>query len=260
MSREPLILMTPPERLRRARELNAEIAHRAYRLGQGPHLYRAGTPVSGGLMAVNDREFDGRGDGGALCGEILRECTARGFHGAVLNFEQGCKPVLERVIPELEEGFTRRKWTLYVPEEYAHCTQYARVMVSSALSGGSLHSRLEEGLERWGKKRLTLVLERVREDFFLPAPDGQGEKLDRKQLEELMGEWNPSVFFSHELCARYFTYMSRENGAHFVLFDDGDTIRKKIQVARGLGITAFMAALEDVEDIAEKIELVQEAR
>ena len=107
MSGEPLILMTPPERLRRARELNVEIAHRAYRLGQGPHLYRAGPPASGGLMAINDRGFDGRGDGGALCGEILRECTARGFHGAVLDFEQGCKPVLERVIRELEEGFAR---------------------------------------------------------------------------------------------------------------------------------------------------------
>ena len=255
MSREPLILMTPPERLRRARELNVEIAHRAYRLGQGPHLYRAGPPASGGLMAINDRGFDGRGDGGALCGEILRECTVRGFHGAVLDFEQGCKPVLERVIRELEEGFARRKWTMYVPEEYAHCTQYARVMMSSALSGGSLHSRLEEGLECYGKKRLTLFLERVCEDFFLPAPDGRGEKLDQKQLKELMAEWQPSVFFSHELCARYFTYMSRENGAHFVLFDDGDTVRKKIQVARGLGITSFMAALEDVEDIAEKLGL-----
>ena len=62
----------------------------------------------------------------------------------MLDFEQGCKPVLERVIRELEESFARRKWTMYVPEEYAHCTQYARVMVSSALSGGSLHSRLEE--------------------------------------------------------------------------------------------------------------------
>jgi len=51
--------------------------------------------------------------------------------------------------------------------------------------------------------------------------------------------------------------MSRETGAHFVLFDDGDTIRKKIQVARGLGISSFVAALEDVEDVADKLGLRQ---
>ena len=35
--------------------------------------------------------------------------------------------------------------------------------------------------------------------------------------------------------------MSRESGGHFVLFDDGDTLRRKVEVARRLGIQTFLA-------------------
>ena len=162
---------------------------------------------------------------------------------------------LERMIRELGERLTWRKWRLYVPEQYGNCSPHGRVMISSALSGGSLHNRLEEAIERYGRQRVTLAVERVAEDFFLPSPGGEGVVLSREKLQKELEERQPSVFFSHELCARYFTYMSRENGAHFVLFDDGDTMRKKMQVARGLGVTSFMAALGDVEDITEKLGL-----
>ena len=74
--------------------------------------------------------------------------------------------------------------------------------------------------------------------------------LSRRELEEKLEQLHPSVFFSHELCARYFTYMSRESGAHFVLFDDRDTLRKKLEVAQELGITSAVAALPEVLDAA----------
>jgi hypothetical protein len=40
--------------------------------------------------------------------------------------------------------------------------------------------------------------------------------------------------------------MSRENGAHFVLFDDGDTLRHKTEVARRLGIRTFLAPWAEI--------------
>ena len=60
-------------------------------------------------------------------------------------------------------------------------------------------------------------------------------------------------FFSGELCARYFTYMSRENGAHFVLFDDGDTLRRKLDVARQLNIHTFLAPWAEVSAYAARL-------
>ena len=48
--------------------------------------------------------------------------------------------------------------------------------------------------------------------FSALPPQGAGCPLSRRELEEKLEQLHPSVFFSHELCARYFTYMSRESG------------------------------------------------
>ena len=104
-----------------------------------------------------------------------------------------------------------------------------------------------------GEDRFPLAVQRVAEDFFLPSPTGSGVPLSRRELEEKLEQLHPSVFFSHELCARYFTYMSRESGAHFVLFDDRDTLRKKLEVAQELGITSAVAALPEVLDAAGEL-------
>lgn len=257
MTYEPPILMVPPERLKQVQGLAVTVAHRAYRVGRGPHLFRSGAPVPvrGGLMAVDDQGFDGRGEPGPLCDEIVRECAARGFQGAICLFRGGGVPLLERVSAQLGERFARRSWRLYVPEAYGSCSDRARVMVSSALSGGSLQARLEECAQRFGARRLVLAVERLAEDFFLPSPSGRGVPLSRQELARQLEQRQPSVFFSHELCARYFTYMSRETGAHFVLFDDGATIRKKLQLARGLGMGGAIMALEDVDDLLDHLDL-----
>ena len=47
--------------------------------------------------------------------------------------------------------------------------------------------------------------------------------------------------------------MSRENGAHFVLFDDGDTLRRKVEVARKLGIRTFLASWTEIAPYAAQL-------
>jgi hypothetical protein len=70
-----------------------------------------------------------------------------------------------------------------------------------------------------------------------------------------MDRLRPAVFFSRELCARYYTYASRENGAHFVLFDDGDTLGRKAEVARQAGIHTFLTPWAEAEGCAHKLGL-----
>lgn len=251
---DTFIITLPPRQLPALRGWQATPAHLAYRLGPGPHLFRAegAAPPRGGLMVVDDKDFDGLGPTGPLCQEIIRETLARGFSGAVLDFENRLPP-LEQIAAALDEPFARRGWTLIVPERYGQAAPHAKVMIPSALSGGSLRQRLEEALERFGESRVVLALEKRAEDFYLPSPTGGGHPLTPQELEELRGRLSPSVFFSGELCARYFTYMSRENGAHFVLFDDGDTLRRKVEVARGLGVGTFLAPWAEVGPHAARI-------
>ena len=249
-----LILTAPPSDSRAALRFGLPVAHAAYRVGGGPHLFRANLPlpVRGGLMAVDCAGFDGRGERGPFCQEVLRECSARGFNGVLCDFEGRPLPLLVQIIQELEEMLEKRGWPLYIPEEYGPYTTTARVLISSALSGGSLAQRLSEAQARYGG-RTVLAVERVAEDFFLPSLDGQGRPLSREQLSDMLMQRSPSVFFSTELCAHYFTYMSRENGAHFVLFDDAGSIRKKLLLARNMGIRQAVLAYPQVDDLLEEI-------
>lgn len=253
---EILILTTPPDHLPQARDTGLTLGHMAYRVGQGPHLFRSGMPVPlrGGLMVVDAKGFDGHGELDVLCQEILRECAARGFGGVICDFEGRPLPLLERVLSQLDEMLPRKGLTLHVPEGYGHCTQRARVLIPSALSGGSLTQRLEESILRFGgPERITLAIQRVAQDFFLPSPTGSGRPMSREELTRQLEERTPSVFFSNELCARYYTYMSRESGAHFVLFDDAMSIRQKLQIAQKLGIRRAVAALPEIDDLLPEL-------
>ncbi len=244
-----MMITVTPERLSEVADLRRPIAHLAYRVCQGPHLYRVGgmVPPRGGLMCIDSTDFSGGGDPSKFCQEVVRECTSRNFRGVVCDFEGGRSTVLERAISQLGEGFSRRGWTLYVPEAYGHASPYARVMISSALSGGSLALRLEESREQFGN-RIVLAVERLGQDFLLPALSGLGTPLSVQQLEELQKRLHPSVFYSSELCSRYFTYMGSEGAVHFVLFDDRDTLARKIQLAEELGLLAVVVAWDEVGD------------
>lgn len=194
---------------------------------------------------VLDTRGAGGAQAGALCRQIVHECAVRGFCGVICA---GAAP--RDFADKLDEVLACRNVELYVPEFWGQYTKAARVLIGSALSGGSFVCRLREAAERFGgPERVALRVERAAEDFFLPAPEGCGTPLTGAELSELMRRLKPSVFFSDELCARYFTYMTPEGGAHFVLFDDGDTVRKKLQTARRLGIHRAVARFEQVEDL-----------
>jgi hypothetical protein len=246
-----MILVTPPDRMRAASAYGLPIAHMAYRLGNGSHLYRANFPAmpQGGLMMINEDQFDGQGDIGIFCREVLRECTAKKFSGVVFDVESPPTPALTRIISTLSEQTARRGWSFYLPESYTNYSKTAKIMISSALSGGTLQQRLKDAADHYGSDRIVLCIDRSAEDFYLPAPKGAGNPLSRDELKKRIESLAPSVFFSNELCAHYFTYMSRESGAHFILFDDLGSIRKKISVAQEVGIQRFFLFYSQMDDI-----------
>ena len=249
-TRMQLILAAPPEDVTAAQAHGLTLAHMAYRVGGGPHLFRSSqpNPPRGGLMYIDDGGFDGRGTPDAFCQEVVRECAARGFGGVICAFDRKL-PLLSAVVEQLGPMLVRQGRSFYVSEPYGRCTATGRVLIPTALSGGSLRQRLSEAAERYGAGRVALAVERTAADFFLPSPDGQGRPLTREELKARLEERSPSVFFSDELCARYFTYMNRQNGAHFVLFDDAGSIRKKLRLAEALGIDRALLCWPEVSDL-----------
>ena len=247
---QAFIAVTPEEEREAARH-HLPLAHVAYRLGEDSSLLRRNLLLQtrGGLLSVSDRDAPAVGDPGALCAAVLRECGRREYQGVLLDFEAPPRPDLMRLVRLLGERLPAARRTLYVPEGYASAAPHAPVLCNSAVSGGSWIEYLRENVQRLGPGRLALDLERVRMDFSLPSPTGHGTPLTGQELARLMEREAPAVFCSPELCARYFTY-TRSGETHFILFDDGETLRRKLRAAASLGCAAAFLMWPEIQDIA----------
>ena len=69
-------------------------------------------------------------------------------------------------------------------------------------------------------------------------------------LAALLEKKRPAVFYSSDLCARYFTCL-REGESHFILFDDRETLEKKRTLALELGIRRFFLLYPEIADLWE---------
>jgi len=253
-----VILATPPEDLGRARSFDLPIAHMAYQIGQGFHLFRANIPLSlrGGLMVLGDGGSDldlGTGSPDLLAAEVIRECIQRGFDGVMLAFQR-TSPELHTVAAVLAGRLRRQGGEFYLPEAFANDSDWARVLIPTAISGGSLPARLEEMVGYYGKERICLDIERLRMDYCLATEGEAGQKLTAKELYDLTREQDPQAYFSQDLSAYYFTYQDAR-GSHFVLYDDAGSIRKKLFQAEKLGIDHAMLFFPEVEDILSALNL-----
>ena len=228
------------------------LAHAAYRIGPGSTLLRQNMllSVQGGLLSVSDEAAPFIDDPDALCAAAVRECSRRGYDGVLLNFKssttQDRLTFAARLEPTLR-GMGRR---VYLPEHYAEAVPGAMVLIETALSGGSLTEHLQEAAAKWGSNRLVLDIERVRMLFPLPCPSGVGTPLNYAEFQALTEQESPSVFFSPDLCARYFT-CHHKGSTQFVLFDDAETLKRKVQIGRECGAAAAILRWAEITDIAE---------
>lgn len=248
-----IYLTASPESAQAAARFSHPLAHAAYRIGEGSVLLRRNLLLQsrGGLLCVSDRDTPPVGDPEALCAAVLRECGRRSYQGVLADFEATPRPDLQAFLRKLGESLSNTRRTLYLPERYAEPGIRASVVIGTALSGGNLTERLREAAQRWGGTvRPALDVERVRMDFPLPCPSGIGTPLTGEQLETLLKDASP--FFSQELCARYFT-CTQKGKARFVLFDDAETLRQKLQTGAALGYQAAFFMWPEIEDIAEKL-------
>lgn len=249
-----LYLAVTPDKLREAARYTDRLAHVAYRIGREGRLTRRDllARTRGGLMVLGDQDCGIIRDPAALCRDVWQECGNRGYGGVFADFERSESSDRTAFLTALGRVLARNGKSLFVPESYGAQAAQAAVLICTALSGGNLRQRLEESQRQFGKGRVAMDLQRLRMSFPLPCPTGEGEPLSGAELAEMMERKPQSVFYSHDLCAKYFTFT--ENGeSRFILFDDADTLRQKLRMGQELGITAGFLMYPEVDDLLPEL-------
>lgn len=195
-------------------------------------------PVShDGLMGVYFPGPMGGLDAQRMTADIIRQVKRRGFSGVLLdvptNDDGGA--FLARICPFLaSQGLVH-----YVPVELADRAPQAKLIVPSAISGGSFSEMLRHFCSLYEPSRLCLELIRTRCDFPMPSADPDGKPLSAQEFDYLMSQ-SGGGYYSAELCCRYFTYMD-SGTPHFVMYDDRTTAREKAAQAAAMGFFACFA-------------------
>lgn len=247
----PLYLAATPDRLALCQSHTPYLAHMSYRIGEDGTLQSQPMPLSlrGGLMMLSVAG-NPPPDTEKLCRALLQLCLQRKFAGIVLDDEREADGRRLRFASGLEKMLLPYQRRLIVPRSYAGAVEHASVLVCTALSGGSLRQVLEEACRQYGAERIVLDLQRLTMGFSLPCPSGEGQWMTLPDLREAMA--GRAVFFSEDLCARYFT-VHRGGRTRFILFDDADTLRRKWQLGQQLGIGDALVMLPETEDLLPQL-------
>ena len=247
-----IYLAVTPAEAQEAARFRCSLAHVAYCIGPDSTLLRQNLLLQtrGGLLSVTDRDAPFIASPEQLAAAALRECGRRGYGGVLLDFEQPPAPDRLAFAQALAKRLAPRP--LYVPEGYASVPG-AVSLVCTALSGGSFVQYLREtAAARGGPGTLALDVQRLRMDFPLPARSGEGSPLSQQEFQALMDRESPAVFFSQDLCARYFTY-TRDGETHFVLFDDAETLQQKLRAGSAMGFSAAFLMYPEVRDLLPRL-------
>lgn len=244
----PLYCAAVPGDLPALRRWPLTPVHMAYQVRSGPQLLRITHPglIHGGILMADTAQLRQWNAPEPLLRQAVGECRARQAQGFCLNWSQPPTPPALELTAALEQALNEAGLALWVPENYGGACSTAKVLISSALSGGTLRRRLTDACEQFGPERVILAVERMAHRFPLPSPTGQGEPVPRETLAALLRE-DVSPCRSEEFCASYFT--RREGGQiALYLYDDEASLRSKLALAGELGLFAGLMAWPEVQD------------
>lgn len=246
-----IYLAITPQEVKDASRYTHTFAHVAYRIGPESTLLQQDLLLNTnyGLMSISDQDAPQIDDAEKLAQAVTRECQRRNYSGVVLDFEAASTPDKRAFVKNLAEKLERKRYTLYVPEPYA--ISGAIVLINTAVSGGNFFTHLKETQTQYGGV-VALDAQRLAMDFTLPARTGVGQPLKMQQLTQLLEQESPSVFFSPDLCARYFTYTSQSQ-THFILYDDAETLLRKLRVGNSLGFRGAFLMYPEVKDLLPRL-------
>lgn len=223
-----------------------------YRLSPELRLLRSGENSSAreGILVLSDAPCNaGNSSLSQLCRQLISECHVRQFIGIAADFTLPTQEPLRRLCRELSPLLKKENLLFFVSPQYAEEAPEAYVLLPCHVRSGSLRAFLEDLRLRYGE-RATLDLSRMYHDF--PLSGGESIPLDPDALRLLRVRYRPMSFYSRELLSNYFTYRAND-GLHFVLYDEANTLLQKILLADSLGFSHVFLLYPEVKDLLPRL-------
>ncbi len=208
-------IVTPSDKL--PRNYNAPTVYMEYTVSGDGFLLRrkdAGDHQGGMMGICFNTDFPC--EKSELYAAMMNECEVYRYNSILLFGNK----IPQKVLSALEK---QNRYPVYLPYHFSFGRLNA--VLDTAVSGGSL----EEYLAQNANGKNALYIAQTYADFTLPAKGGAYRDLTADEFKKRYEKCEKSTHFSSELCARYFTYF-KDHKAHFVLYDDSNTIEAKLQL------------------------------
>lgn len=180
------------------------------------------------IMGIYDENFSNEENIKKICDDILFDYNSLNFKGIYLDFNYENSVEL---VSKLDQYAYRNQIELYVPKAFAKVTNHAKIVIDMGISGGNISDILEYTKMEFGKDRVCAKISYNIRKFIVPnSQDSEGEILLNVDLHD------KEVFFSELLCTNYYTTMISEDKCEFVIFDNIQSLYKKIEVLHKVGI------------------------
>ncbi len=191
--------------------------------------YHFSRPLPAGLPARRDGVMLVGGDlSAARAGELAEECRRRELTAVLAGFGQS--PALETA--RFCDALLRRGLQPILTESAWRGGCGAEMLISTALTAGDLSGRLKAALERC--PQLCLDLERLCRSVPAARPGDEGAALSRQALAGLLRQGGKVSLSPELMCKSLRTEIKGEG--RLILFDDRETLEKKLRLAASLGI------------------------
>ena len=180
------------------------------------------------VMGISDEEITNPvTNAEKLCCDIFYEAKSGGYRGVLFDFESRAAWMYP-FVSALSYGLFERGLKHYVPERFHSAAPCAKLIINAAVSGGSFADMYGSAVQKYGKERISFELSPGRHDFIIPSYSAEGKALSQNEFDNITEKYHPSVYFSSELLAKYFTYRDSTGNFHFVIFDDAATVQEKL--------------------------------
>ncbi len=177
---------------------------------------------------------------------IINETKKRLSHGVFLDFENNKATDFEKLC----EHLSNHKLQVFTPLSKDHIPGTIPV-VSSSVTGGSLHEHFEETHNRF--RNFAVSIERMSMEFPLPCTSSKIRMLTKRGLLSKISRYEPDIFFSPQMQCKYFLYNPSGDEVFAVLFDDNETISGKLRLAKKHGAVCSFLVFSEICDIFNDI-------